>query len=475
MKRTFVTVVRPARRELTLLTSAIAPLAQAARTTFCWIHQKRLNQAYVKRAVCRRFGILARHWSGCRAVAQQAARAWREGGRDRLATLRGRLARLEASWPKECLDSRRRRRNAVARRKAETAIARLEKELDGRPRWCFGGRRLLRRGRLAAWRRRRDSEALFSGEQGKCAGNEVAQWSDGQLQLRLPDGLGPRYVVLAGVTFKPAQQALVEAAVTARARVSWRVKLLPRGKVQLCVTLDEPEPAVTSHPACGVVAADLNADHVAVADVAADGRPVGAVRLPLRKHSDAVWQMAKELVARASARGRAIVLENLDLRDTKSWLRSYGKRFADVLSRFRSRQVRDAVEREARRAGVEVWYVDPAWTSVLGALKYKRRCRLGGHHAAALVIGRRALGFGERLPYGGPATLPHTVECVSTSGASRTFVQRLPSAWLEAGRRRSVKRVRVRGTPAAGTSSRSRMDPPGTVEVSLPLAGRTGV
>jgi len=134
--------------------------------------------------------------------------------------------------------------------------------------------------------------------------------------------------------------------------------------------------------------------------------------------------------------------------------------------------VRDAVEREARRAGVEVRYVDPEWTTDLGRLKYKRRCRLGGHHAAALVIGRRGLGFGERLPDDAPSTLTRTVECVSTSGASRTFVQRLPAASLQAGRRRSGKRGRARGAPAAGTGSRSPMDPPGAAEVSLPLAGR---
>ena len=74
-------------------------------------------------------------------------------------------------------------------------------------------------------------------------------------------------------------------------------------------------------------------------------------------------------------------------RTKKAWLRSYGKRFAEVLSLFRSRQVRDAVEREARRSGVEVRYVDPAWTTRLGKLKYRRHCRLGPHHAAALVIG----------------------------------------------------------------------------------------
>ena len=166
-----------------------------------------------------------------------------------------------------------------------------------------------------------------------------------------------------------------------------------------------------------------------------DGRPETAERLALRASSDSVWKVAKAVVAQALRAQCPIALENLDFRRKKAWLRSYGKRFAEVLSIFRSRQVRDAVEREARRAGIEVRYVDPAWTSKLGNLKYSRRCCLGKTSCrSARDSGRRGLGFGERLPDGGPF-LTRTVECVSTTtGSLRTVVQRLPAAWLRGGR-----------------------------------------
>ena len=362
-----------------------------------------------------------------------------------------RLAALEERWPDDSLNPQKKRRNAVARRKAETAIARLRSELNGPPRWCFGGRRLLRRGRLREWRRRRDSGALFCGETGRKQGNEVAQWSSGgTLKLRLPDACSRKHLMLHGVRFSARQQAVVESAVTARRAVTWRVKVLQRGKVQLCVTLDELEPAAISDAVRGAVAVDLNRDHLAVAKVSPDGRLTGTARVALRAGSDAVWQAARGVVATAATALCPIVLENLDLRSDKAWLRSYGKGFAEVLSIFRSRQVRDAVEREARRAGIEVRYADPAWTSELGSLKYRRRCRLGKHHAAALVIGRRGLGFGERLPNARPS-LTRTVECFSTTGVSRTFVQRLPAAWLQGGRRRTGRRARAPDAPGAGS------------------------
>ena len=466
MTTSFVTVVRPPKDDLTLLACAVGILARATRATFSALYQKRCPQADVKRTVCGAFGILARHWSGCRAASRAAVKSWRNGGRDRVRMLETRLEILSERWPKDCLDPKKKRRNAVARRKAETAIARLEKELKGSPRWCFGGRKLLRQGRLGEWRRRRDSQAFFCGETGSKAGNQVAQWRfdnkgetdpagkgrpTGLLALRLPDVCDRKHLVLRDVCFPPAKQSLLQAAVKAAEPVTWRVKLLPRGKVQLCVTLEEPEPPVVSDSACGVVAVDLNRDHLAVTDVSPCGRVVGAVRLVLRAGSDAVSQVAKAVVDRARKSGRPVVLENLDLRRDKAWLRSYGKRFARILSVFRSRQVRDAIERRARRAGIEVRYVDPKWTTALGKLKYRRRFRLSGHHAAALVIGRRGLGYGERLPEDSPPALKHTVvECFSTSGASRTLVQRLPQHGWSGGRRRRGRRTRARTAPAAG-------------------------
>ena len=451
MMTTCVTVVRPPKKDMPVLRRAVSIFVCATRTTFSWLCQKDRPEAEVKRGVCAKFELVVRHWSGCRATAKAAEKAWRNGGLERLRMLGMRLQRLEGLWPKDSLTPDKKRRNAVARRKTETSIASLSKQLEGRPRWCFGGRDLLRRGRLREWRRQRDSEALFCGEDGRSAGNEVAQWrfdEDGHtdptgyniptwvLQLRLPNSCSSNRLVLRDVVFPPKQHLRLHAAVEARRPVTWRVKLLARGKVQLCATFDEPDRGVVSDPAAGAVAVDLNRDHLAVARVSPDGRIAGAERVALKAGSHAVWQAAKAVVAQAAKAACVIVLENLDLRADKAWLRSYGKRFAEILSIFRYRQVRDAVERAARRAGIEVRYVDPAWTSELGYLKYRRRCRLGKHHAAALVIGRRGLGFGERLSEI-CLTLEHTVlECDSTSGESRVLVQRLPAAWLQGGRRR---------------------------------------
>ena len=455
MRTTYTTVVRPPKADWLILQSAFALLGWATRTTFVWMFQRGWNPAYVKRRISSDFGIVVRLWSGCRALAVGAAKAWCEGGKDRLARLRDRLRALEKSKEKDDLYPKRRRRNARGQRKTRAAIVALEKELAGSPRHCFGGRKLLRRNNLGEWRRRRDSEALFVGERGRVVGNQVAQWklvpsADGSgaptpvLSLRLPDICGQEWLTLSDVRFSPEEESILASAVQFRDPVTWRIKLLTKGRVQVCVTLEEAESPIWTSPANGAVGVDLNADHIAVADVSRDGRVLGAVRVPLGKSSHAVCDAARTIVDRGYRRGCPLVLENLDFRTKKAWLKRYGKSFARMLSNFRSRQVRDAVEREARRRGVEVRYVDPAWTSVLGRAKYMKRCRLSVHHSAALVIGRRGLGFSENLRATelALARTEKIMECASTSTPPFRVPQRLPLAWLEGGRRRKGRRVK---------------------------------
>ena len=50
------------------------------------------------------------------------------------------------------------------------------------------------------------------------------------------------------------------------------------------------------------------------------------------------------------------------------------------------------------RQGVEVVEVDPAFSSVMGRVKFMERYGLSVHQAAALVLARRLLGCSERIP-----------------------------------------------------------------------------
>ena len=56
------------------------------------------------------------------------------------------------------------------------------------------------------------------------------------------------------------------------------------------------------------------------------------------------------------------------------------------------------IKTRALKEGFVLEEVHPAYTSIIGKLKYKDTYGLSDHQAAAFVIGRRALGYTEKIP-----------------------------------------------------------------------------
>lgn len=83
----------------------------------------------------------------------------------------------------------------------------------------------------------------------------------------------------------------------------------------------------------------------------------------------------------------------------KCELRENGNsRYARMLSSFAYNAITSTIKSRAFRFGVSVKEVNPAYTSVIGRVKFSRRYGLSVHESAALCIGRRYLGGSERLP-----------------------------------------------------------------------------
>jgi len=72
---------------------------------------------------------------------------------------------------------------------------------------------------------------------------------------------------------------------------------------------------------------------------------------------------------------------------------------------FSYRSLLDKVKLLAQRKGIQVIEVDPAYTSVIGLLKYAPQYMISKDEAAAYVIARRGLGLKEQIPEGYMAIL----------------------------------------------------------------------
>jgi len=104
--------------------------------------------------------------------------------------------------------------------------------------------------------------------------------------------------------------------------------------------------------------------------------------------------LAQAVVDIAKALGKPIALENLDFGKDRL---DTNKKFNRMAANFPYRKITEAIIRKARKEGVGVKPVRPSHTSTIGYWKYMERYGVTIHHAAALAIARRAIGFKERI------------------------------------------------------------------------------
>jgi IS605 OrfB family transposase len=264
------------------------------------------------------------------------------------------------------------------------------------------------------WKERRQGLLYSRGDAAKKGNANLRLEPQGDaLWLRVNLGNGA-YVRALVRTSHPHLKALHE---RAYASLPYNVTLqLKEGKVYAHFSWSEELPPPVHTKANGVLGIDVNADpyHLALAVVSPDGNLMRHLTLSLEEVDRApnkgakellLWKVAHQVVALAEEHGVAIATERLKyLRKSKRGDGS-GRSFRRKQHRFAYRSLLEKIHSLAQKRGVEVLEVGPKDTSTIGMLKYAPLLHLSKDVAAAYVIGRRALGFEERLPKGYEALL----------------------------------------------------------------------
>ncbi|GHB42992.1 transposase [Streptomyces spinoverrucosus] len=290
-----------------------------------------------------------------------------------------------------------------------------------------GGKRLLNtRHHLKAaqlseaeWRARWEAGRRFlqaDGESGKRYGNEsIRVTDDGEVSLKLPATLAHlanaphgRYVLAARVSF-PHRGEQWRDRITANQAVAYRIHE-DVGRARWYLTASWTIPSVSTVPlatarARGLIGVDTNADHLAAWRLDEHGNPVGE---PLRfgydltgtaDHRDAQVRHALiRLLHWAKRHGLAVAVEDLDFQAEKT-REKHGrrKRFRNLISGIPTSRLRARLVSMAAELGITIVAVDPAYTSKWGSQHWQRPLTSNNrkatrHDAAAVAIGRRALG-----------------------------------------------------------------------------------
>jgi IS605 OrfB family transposase len=291
----------------------------------------------------------------------------------------------------------------------------------------FGGRRLfeklcknhltgkVREGLKKQWRELRQGTLISIGSKSD-KGNRLTRFEDlsGQLHLRITTG--NREFIYARVLREPSNSKDKWITFMAMLLESWQTKKdfaytvelkLREGEIYGSVSFELPTPEVKYTKENGVIAIDTNASpiHLAVAEVSKTGELLSYQTISLhhflklsqnsKDHQE--WILAHQIVDLAIQKNKAIAIENL--KKLKKGRRGDGKaKLRKILYQWNAKKFLQKLKRVAMLKGVEVIEVHPAYTSVIGMLKYAPQLNIDKDIAGAYVIGRRALGFKEDMP-----------------------------------------------------------------------------
>ena len=275
---------------------------------------------------------------------------------------------------------------------------------------------------LADWRKARTSSFQMVGSKTYTGGNQLCRLDiEGNLSITVPPCLVKDYggkIVVSNINFRYGQEFIdIALSPTKHKRgkeyrngtekpVSHRfVRKEDRWYLHTYVEL--PDIPWISHKRNGAIGIDLNADNVAWAYCDKEGnlKDKGQILIDLEnKSSKATTHILSLAVAqilkKATEYECPIVIEKLDFNSKKARLREHSKRYAKMLSQFAYSKFTELVQSKAFFAAIQVIEVNPAYSSLIGIVKFMSLYGLNSGTSAALVLARRSLRLSERLPRG---------------------------------------------------------------------------
>ncbi len=324
----------------------------------------------------------------------------------------------------------------------------LEKLLSSDISLCFGTKKLFKAQFnleangysshdewLTDWRKARTSSFMMVGAKTYASGNQLCRLnSDGNLKITVPPCLlnghikhlgfpqvtCPQefgtHISCDGIKFRYGQTFIDIALTPTRHKrgnsdrngtekaVTHRF-VRKNNKWYLHTTVELPDLPTISSQKNGALGVDLNVDSIAWAHCDSEGNLTshGQIKLDLlEKSSGQITHILSEAIGQivdiAVAKECPIVIEKLDFSSKKARLREHSKRYARMLSQFAYSKFAELVESKCKLKAIQVIRLNPAYSSLIGMVKYMSLYGLNSGTTASLVLARRSFRFSERLP-----------------------------------------------------------------------------
>jgi len=167
------------------------------------------------------------------------------------------------------------------------------------------------------------------------------------------------------------------------------------------ITYKALEPKLEYEYEKGAIGLDFNYDFISLVNINQTGKLLSYQDIPFRnlhsfrkgkRDNYASFKLDKVLNYCVNKQ-KGLIIEDLSFKQ----FFSYNKKVNRKLSNLKTSML-SLLERKCARKGIAVRRVHPAYTSIIGALKYSWSYNLSSHTLASYVIARKGLGFSEDLP-----------------------------------------------------------------------------
>ncbi|GJD19762.1 conserved hypothetical protein [Rivularia sp. IAM M-261] len=246
------------------------------------------------------------------------------------------------------------------------------------------------------------NEIFIVGSKDETFGNSVCQYDGLKLNFRVPYSLEQKfgkYVETQIGSFDRNINRLPEVGAK-----TWHFFRKNNRWVVAVQFTPKPVSKVSKPIEYGAIGIDINPTSIgwAYVDTCGNLRDCGTIPLisGLGKNvnQEQIVNACLKLANLATKYAASVVCEELDFSKKKESLREKGRKYARMLSSFAYSKLYQLLESILSNRGISLYKKNPAYTSIIGLVKYSRMYGLSSDIAAALVIARRGMNLSERLP-----------------------------------------------------------------------------
>ncbi len=245
-------------------------------------------------------------------------------------------------------------------------------------------------------------QVFIVGSSDESYGNQVSQWDGDVIKIRVPACLESQFGAYVQTTIGNFDRGINRLPATGAKTWHFYYK---DGKWCIAVQFTpSPINPVSRHSSYGCIGIDMNPGSIGWAYLDLDGNLKAHGQIPLQMGLPKGQQNAQiinaclHLAQLATTNACPVVCEELDFSKKKEELRECGRKYSRMLSGWAYSQFYKLLVSILELRGIYLMTVSPAYTSLIGLVKYARQYGLASDEAAAIAVGRRGMRLTEKLP-----------------------------------------------------------------------------